>query len=102
MKVPTTEPLTFVIRGRSVTSPAVVNEYNKNTDWWEGKGFDVRRRLDGGKLGDLVYAHWKIIMSGPWYSDSDPEGLGDTLEEAVENLEEWIEETIKTLQEVGL
>lgn len=42
---------------------------------------------------------WRIELDGPWYTDSNPIGVGKTLEEAVTSLETTINAWIKHLTE---
>jgi hypothetical protein len=50
------------------------------------------------------YGRWLAKMSGPWYDDCDPEGRGDSVEEAVAKLSEkaaWLCEQCEELQETA-
>jgi len=97
-KKPTTKPLNVTIKGKTFKMSAVKNVYNTTRDWWECAPFSVTRWLDTRKSG---LPPWEITMSGPWYGDSDPQGMGATLEEAVSNFEDAIDRWVSYLQTLG-
>lgn len=47
----------------------------------------------------LVNPHWVATISGPWYNDSDPEGVGQTEQEAIDSAMEALRSMQRQIEE---